>query len=364
MCKDNKPSFNAAKRRLAKISSQKTANYLQTATNLKKGQKKRYKQQAICGHTLFKVGNEFKTYSCNKRSCVQCQRRRTAIMYEQYSNPIKKLGAMYHVILTSENVTSNQLDNRVNEMSKIWGLIIHKSREQYTPKRGKYKNITPPRISGLRKLEIEISAKKHKGQTMFHPHYHIMVDSARGANWLVDEWLVRTAKKDIMSLDQSQKIVKFTKVEQIMELLKYSTKAINDPDKQYDKLGRKIPMTSNALNQVFKTFDGRRSIQPFGMLQAEKLTKEEQEKIRQEINTSPEMLDQKFKRPDNQHGLTYTWSKTANNWISEHGEILVSDLQIDEWTKEVMSRSKPSKPAQYMDQHNLFKESTDKIKIV
>lgn len=235
-----------------------------------------YRASTYCTQTLLQSGREISSTYCKNRWCAVCNRIRTARLINGYIQPLKALQDPQFVTLTKQTVSADFLPMSIELMNKTWRTILN-SREGR--KRG---------LRGVRKIECTV---RPNGQ--YHYHFHVIIDGAENAKWLINEWIKHLGKlvshkaQDMRPADEGS----------LKELFKYFTK-LTTPDKKLYDLQR--------MDVIFRALRGKRTYQPFGGIA---IVSEEIEGIR------TEELD--FLSEQEQ-----VWNWHVNDWINDAGEAL------------------------------------------
>jgi hypothetical protein len=210
---------------------------------------------------------------CKHRWCIVCNRIRTAKLIKGYSPVIEGMAEPYMVTLTAPTVSGNNLLDEIERRQKVFRRILDLSRKQKMP------------IRGIRKLEITYS----KG--MFHPHFHIVVENKRQADYLLSEWIQRNpnAKKQAQDVSKCDKNT-------IHELFKYMTKMWSK-EKANELL---LPYPAEVMDIIFKAMYKKRTVQAFGGIK----------QVQEEINDEEATIYLEEAR-----NVFWIWQKTAGTWI-------------------------------------------------
>ncbi len=138
-----------------------------------------YEKQMDCQHTItWKSGNKTSKH-CWVRTCPVCNSIRSAKMINAYKESLASKKELWFVTLTAQTCQYSELKHRMAEMQKIFTRILATNRHlnRKTPSR----NIP---LNGLRKLELIVAVNKK-----YHAHYHIIMDSKKGAEHLKNKWV-------------------------------------------------------------------------------------------------------------------------------------------------------------------------------
>jgi hypothetical protein len=229
-----------------------------------------------CCKDIKQVGKRIETKYCNTRVCNQCNRIRTAKLMNGYISQLsgKK---QYFVTLTIPNVAAAELRTSISSMVKNCSNIIRVIRERKKIK-----------VNGIRKIEITYNQKTNT----YHPHLHLLVDSA--ADIIVAEWLKRnpTAKavaQDIRNADENS----------LNELFKYTTKIGISKTKE---INSSIDIQVEAIYTITKAMYKKRAFQPFGLI---KKVNEDIEDTELNSEQYPELND---------YDCAY-WQWQNNDWV-------------------------------------------------
>jgi hypothetical protein len=202
---------------------------------------KGYLRAYYCNSKLVQKGKKIIGEYCNSRICHICNRIRTAKFINGYMAPLEALGQTEFVTLTIPNVAGEALRSTIKLMLRNLSNIVRVLRER--------RNIN---INGLRKIEVTYN----KNTNLFHPHIHLITDSAAG-EIIIKEWLHRypAAKRKAQDCRQADK-------GSYLELFKYATKII---DKQ--KSTSKLEIYVYAIDVIMCALHQVRTFQTFGKIQ-------------------------------------------------------------------------------------------------
>ncbi len=168
-----------------------------------------------------------------------------SIQIDNYQKPLSQLKDLYFVTLTRRSVQGDEINVTIEEMQKIWRQITDLARK------------TRLGFNGVRKLELKVG----KGGG-FHPHYHIIIEGAENAKWLVDQWLKRSCD----SLRVAQDYRKINNLDNaLIELMKYATKLTCA-----DNSNNQVLCTPRQMDTIFRALYKKRLFQPFGALRVQR----------------------------------------------------------------------------------------------
>lgn len=235
---------------------------------------------------------------CGLRCCTVCNRIRTAKHYHSYQKQLNETENLKFVTLTIKNVSSEYLRAAIDKM-----LLDFKKINDYL--KNKYDDIV-----GLRKLEVTFNQRNNE----FHPHFHILVNGTEKAEYFIKRWL----ELNPMANEQGQNI-RDTDSNSLNELLKYATKS------SY-KIGKENVVNVEALDIIYQSLQGKRTVQPFGKLKKanSKVTDEQVLEIENSLldeQLSDEQLSdltaQTYSMP---YYESMIWRYKKNDWINDFGE--------------------------------------------
>lgn len=184
-------------------------------------------------------------FYCKKRWCSTCASIQMATQINQYYDEILKLKDPQFVTLTIRNMREHKLAECLDLMVKRFRQITDLAR-----KRGVH-------LVGIRKLECKVGKN-----SLYHPHYHLIVEDTRNAAYIVSEWLDRWGGAASPKAQDIQGIENIDTA--LIELMKYATKitcAENAGNEEY-------LCTAKQMDVIFTSLHGRRLYQPFGGLKA------------------------------------------------------------------------------------------------
>lgn len=218
--------------------------------------------------------NKITSKYCNSRTCIICNKIRTAKLIKGYYKPLQDLMENEHdkklefVTLTIPNCKKEDLayirDKMVKNLTNIMRVL--------NEKRGMD-------ISGIKKVEITYNDIEDN----YHPHFHIIVNKNSG-RLIIDEWLKRYPE----AAHWCQDTRKISDVTALLELFKYSTKFLIK-----DKKTKKQNIYTHAIDVIMCCLYKKRTIQPFGKLKKleEEISEEVEELISEEIEELYELED-------------------------------------------------------------------------
>lgn len=184
---------------------------------------KLYERAYHCNNTLYQKGDKITAKYCNSRTCINCNRIRTAKLVKGYLTPLKELANiepdnnLEFVTLTIPNCKPEELNDIVYSMKKNLTNLIRVIREK--------RKID---ISGITKIECTYN----DNENTFHPHFHLIVNKNSG-QLIIDEWLKRYP-------DAAHWCQKTQKADtgSLLEMFKYTTKFFNK--RQYNQKAKNI----------------------------------------------------------------------------------------------------------------------------
>lgn len=211
-----------------------------------------YLNTLACAKTLV-VDAEGRAHSkyCKNRWCPLCQSIRIAKLIDGYKGQLEQYPELYFVTLTRPTVPAEGLKEQREKMMAAFTKI----RNSRPFKRAKW--------SGLRKAECTI-----RPDELYHFHYHVLIDSKEGAEFMVRRWLELNPESD----PQAQNIEVVDRTDHgtgkgaLLEIFKYFTKLIAKL-KTEDGTEQRL-INYRRLNVIFDFMRGQRVFQPFGSLQA------------------------------------------------------------------------------------------------
>jgi hypothetical protein len=155
-----------------------------------------------------------------------CNGKRTRNLIEGYSTALQNFNDLHFVTLTIANVPFEILRTSAKKMNSDFAKIIRRSRD-----RG---NV----ISALKTTEVTV--RKTKKNHDSHPHFHIIVEGKKNAEYIRNEWIrihptymVNSGAQKVESFANNGKTIQ----ENLKEIFKYVTKldpkeiSIEDIDK-------------------------------------------------------------------------------------------------------------------------------------
>lgn len=216
-------------------------------------QAKAYRRTYYCQNRLYLVENRMHAPLCKNRFCNYCCGVRKAELINKYYPEIVTWKDAHLVTLTRLAVTSNKLKAAIAQTQAKFRLIIRRLKKRYL--RG-----TGCKITGLRALECNFNANKRT----YNPHLHIIVPSKEVAEILLNEWLSEWGPRYAARDAQNCRKVKNT-AEDLIEVIKYETKVITDPEpKRGKKKSRSYKIFPRALDVIYTAMKGERLVERFG----------------------------------------------------------------------------------------------------
>lgn len=252
-----------------------------------------YARTFLCASYVVSEQGRYKSKYCHNRWCLTCGRIKTAKYINDYQPILEKFTDKYLVTLTHRNATGPGLKGLLALMGADWRKITDLARKQ---KRG---------FQGIRKLECTYN----RDENTYHPHFHILVDGAENANWLVERWIQlnpgnRTEHaQDVRPADDGS----------LKELFKYFTKLTTN--------SKKDPMvTIPAINHIFECIKGKRVFQSFGFVKPKPyvpdINSPEFDQTMQEVAQVRAMAKEFEKALPYEKPTAYFWDPVICNWVN------------------------------------------------
>lgn len=259
---------------------------------------KSYRRSLGCYSLLKQKDGQLTGRRCKCRWCLACNRIRTAIAWERYEHLLVTNGSPedrdFMVTLTVPNVSGGNLRGTVRRMHSTFARIVRRMKAANSR----------PRLNALRKTEVTFNT----GRRDFHPHYHAIVRGRRASHMLVDEWLAacstaRRTAQDVRHLDHDG----------AAEVFKYFTKLVTT------RRARAVdPLYASALNGIFRSLKGLRTLQPYGLFLASQRYAErtDEEMMDEGYTASPEAL-----RPQRS---TWSWEQRIADWCDKSTGLILA----------------------------------------
>jgi hypothetical protein len=253
---------------------------------------KLYERAYHCNNTLYQKGDKITAKYCNSRTCINCNRIRTAKLVKGYLTPLKELANiepdnnLEFVTLTIPNCKPEELNDIVYSMKKNLTNLIRVIREK--------RKID---ISGITKIECTYN----DNENTFHPHFHLIVNKNSG-QLIIDEWLKRYPE----AAHWCQKTQK-ADTGSLLEMFKYTTKFLIK-----DNTTKRQKIYTHAIDLIMQSFYKKRTIQPFGKLK--KLKDEVSEEVEELISEHIEEFEDK----DEEFICHWNWCDERNNWFASN----------------------------------------------
>lgn len=209
-----------------------------------------YINTLACAKTLV-VDAEGRAHSkyCKNRWCPLCQSIRIAKLIDGYKAQLEAMSELYFVTLTRPTVPAELLPWQKETMLSAFTKI----RNSRPFKRAKW--------SGLRKAECTIRPNE-----LYHYHYHILIDSKEGAEFLLRRWLELNPDSDPQAQDLRpvDRTKASTEKGSLLEIFKYFTKLI--ARLKCDDGTEVRYINYRRLNVIFEFMRGQQVFKPFGSL--------------------------------------------------------------------------------------------------
>lgn len=220
------------------LSSSLAAELVKLDSPLQKG----YASTFSCESEIYveDSGEMHSLFYCRRRWCPVCASINMSSMIERYTPELAKLEDAHFVTLTVRNCSEDKLPYVLSQMKKEWRKIADNARKQGV------------HFKGIRKTEIKASTRYG-----YHPHFHIVIEGAEPAEWLLNQWLKRfpkhTSKKgqDIKRIDDIRAAA--------IEIMKYTTKLTCADDTRNEPL-----CSAKQMDVIFRAAHKKRLIQTFG----------------------------------------------------------------------------------------------------
>jgi hypothetical protein len=259
----------------------------------------RYIDTLNCSELIYRENGKLKSRYCRNRWCKICNRIRTGILINGYSQALEEMPDKQFVTLTIKNVPAENLRTSIKEMLKTCRKIQETRR-----KRDKLSG-----INAIRKLECTYNAEKNN----FHPHFHFIVSSREEAEYLKNAWIryypeVNEKGQDIREAYKPAELFKyFTKLtsKTATQERKYKTGKIRITDEN---------MYPEAIDTIFQAIEKIRIVQPMGKI---KLVKDEIEELQAET------IDETVSQED--ADTFYLWAETY--WYSPYTGVILSSFK-------------------------------------
>lgn len=321
------------KKAVAKTVSRKLAKALYSLPN--SPLRKSYGRSMTCAQRQYVENGQIKTEYCKCRWCLVCNRIRMAENIKNYVPVLSAWENAYMLTLTIPNCSGFELDNKIQTMQDMFTAIKRKvkrgrKRKTYVKKNGSYvhdKNgnrivdeapFQGVRFQAIRKLEVTYNIKEDS----YHPHYHILINSKRGAQLLKQFWL--DSFRSASGLGQDLTTVDRDNLGAVKELFKYFTKVFSAVK---DKNGESLYSAHvDKLDVIFQAIDGKRTLQTYGFKKSDYQEQIENyligESLEDELNESQieELIEFNTDEFDNEYrpedGM-FIWDDNASNWIHE-----------------------------------------------
>lgn len=200
-----------------------------------------------CNRIKLQEGDKLKGSLCRKRWCQHCNRIRTYELLNGYLEPLKELKDPHFVTLTAPTVNARELRSEIQKRYKAFTRIKDNIRKNYKLK-----------INGIRKTEVTFT---DKGK--YHPHFHLIVDGYDKAKMVQDLWLKQFKRANIKAQDISKIDIEDPECKGLIEVFKYAAKDVTSDT-----------TTAKAMDNIYRSIEGVRTIQTYGSVSKVKSPKE------------------------------------------------------------------------------------------
>lgn len=210
-----------------------------------------------CRDTLTVIDGKQAGYTCNKKNCIPCARRRCAELIDYYSDELKKFIAAQFTTLTTPNVKAEDLpalikkyDNFFKKMSQKWRIA-------------KFRDKSCPPFNAV--VAYECTYNNSRRVKTYHLHIHAIIECEAIANMIKKEWL----KYFPESVEDAQEVKPIYNIhDSVKELFKYITKFM-ETDEVRDSKGRLVRrkgLDAKAVVTILNAFKGIKSLKTYGSL--------------------------------------------------------------------------------------------------
>lgn len=186
---------------------------------------------------------------CKNRWCPLCQSIRIAKLIDGYKGQLEQYPELYFVTLTRPTVPAEGLKEQREKMMHAFTAIRNS------------KHFRKNKWSGLRKAECTI-----RPDELYHFHYHVLINSKEGAEFMVRRWLELNPESDpqAQNIEAVDRTNHGTGKGALLEIFKYFTKLIaklrNDDGTEQRFINYR------RLNVIFEFMRGQQVFKPFGSL--------------------------------------------------------------------------------------------------
>lgn len=211
----------------------------------------RYIDTLNCSELIYREGGKLKSRYCRNRWCKVCNRIRTGLLINGYSEALENMPDKQFVTLTIKNVGAEKLRPAIKQMLKTCRKIQERRR--------KFDKL--PGINAIRKLECTFNPDNNT----YHPHFHFIVSSLEEAEYLKKAWInfypeANEKAQDIRPAYNSAELFKyFTKLtsKTSLEARKYKSGTIKITNEY---------IYPEAIDIIFQAIEKIRIIQPMGKI--------------------------------------------------------------------------------------------------
>jgi len=278
---------------------------------------RQYQAAYYCSGSQYLVDGKLKSSNlCKTRMCHKCACIRTANLINGYAaelEPIMKRKNLYFLTLTIPTVHWTQAKKQFDLLYSSFDRI----RKSLNKKVGRG---IMKKFRGVRKLEFTHGqAPGH-----VHLHFHLLVEGKRNAEYLMNKWLIEHPSAKEWCQD-----IKLADKNSLKEMFKYLSKPTFKIKDTKNSIERTVYLPNEEQVQVFnacyEAVKGRRLVQPFGGLKkvSEEVEEEDEDKEDEGFENLVAQELGKFE------GKIWEWDRNCQSYVSEYGELLATDLNLD-----------------------------------
>lgn len=196
-------------------------------------------------------GRIYTTY-CRGRVCSICCGIRKAEKIRRYLPVLQTWAKPYFVTLTAKSLPAKNLTRRMKDMNRGLRIIIERHKK-------KAQRASGFKLVGFKVLESNFNATKRT----YNPHLHLIVENEEMAKVIVSEWLALCTKDFANPKAQHYGPVR-DKEESLVELVKYSTKLLTEPNPGKKRKDGSRYVYAAALYNIMNAMQGLRIFDRFG----------------------------------------------------------------------------------------------------
>lgn len=291
-----------------------------------------YARAKRCGCSIRQEDGKLKSTYCNKRFCVVCNNRRTAILIDRFEptllNDIKKGYSYQHIVLTVPTKNGNDLKKDHSDLWEIWDKT--RNSIEYHLSKGNLQHICKDdKLTAVVKSEINFKKNDKYPDGKYHPHLHLLVrGNGRLAKAIKKRWVKFAKKVGKRASYAAQDSGPVYSTDALLEVFKYLHKPTTEDGDPYPP---------EAIDAIFRTIRGRRIVRAYGDLY------DPDQSVKEQVEEDLEDYDPNlyaFKRIGDK--VLWNWDGPMETWVDEEtGQLLIDPERLTSKDKSDKSNSTP-----------------------